>query len=145
MNSTNREHDYIFNEKFCITEIHTAITELKLRKAPGHDMLQNEHLKHSGNTIEKIILLLFNSILNTSYIPESWRIGIIIPIYKGSPKPKDDPESYRAVSLLPILYKLYEKIVLNRINKWIKLESINFPNHQQQGFQKRTRLYDCII
>ena len=34
------------------------------------------------------------------------------------------------------MYKLYEKVLLNRIQKWLKKESIPFPSSQQQGFQE---------
>ena len=37
---------------------------------------------------------------------------------------------------MPALYKLYEKVINSRIQKWLILENIKFPNQQQQGFQK---------
>ena len=130
------KNDFIFEEYFTVYEIEQAIKLLKLRKAPGHDLIQNEHFKYGGVKLAKAITHLFNGILRTNYIPEQWSIGTIVPLYKGPPKPKGDPNSYRAISLLPCMYKLYEKVLLNRIQKWLKKESIPFPSSQQQGFQE---------
>ena len=41
--------------------------------------------------------------------------GAIITLYKGGNKRKDDPDSYRAITLSSVLLKLLERIVLNRI------------------------------
>ena len=121
---------------FDVNEITQSVSQIKLRKAPGHDCVRNEHIKYGGDKLAIAITQLFNSILKTGYIPLSWKTGIIIPLYKGHPKPKCDPDSYRAISLLPALYKLYEKVVNTRIQKWLTSENIKFPNSQQQGFQK---------
>ena len=110
---------------------------MKLRKAPGHDFIQNEHIKYGGKTLANAITKLFNGILHNNFIPEQWSTGIIFSLYKGHPKRKGDPNSYRAISLLPTMYKLYKNVLLNRIQKWLKKESIPFPSPQQQGFQEK--------
>ena len=80
---------------------------------------------------------LFNAIIRVNYIPGAWKTGLLIPIYKGNPKAKDDPYSYRAVSLLPALYKLFEKIIDEKIRVFLTSNQIQFPTKQQQGFQKQ--------
>ena len=112
-----------------------AITSLKLRKAPGTDGIQAEHLKYGGKSVIHYICALFNSILKVGKIPNDWKKGIIVPIYKGDNKPKHSPDSYRPVSLLSCLLKVFEKIIHNRISSSV-LDKIKFPNPQQQGFQK---------
>ena len=59
------------------------------------------------------------------------KIGIIITLYKGGNKRKDDPDSYRAITLTSCVLKLFERILLNRIS------SMQKPfNPLQGGFQK---------
>ena len=70
------------------------------------------------------------------YIPEQWKIGLVIPVYKGHPKNKSDPNSYRPITLLPVIYKVLERVILNRILDWIKTCLIPFPNEQQHGFRQ---------
>ena len=60
------------------------------------------------------------------------KIGIIITLYKGGKKRKDDPNSYRAITLTSSILKLFERLLYKRI-----LLSINRPlNPLQGGFQK---------
>ncbi len=80
---------------------------------------------------------LFTSILNIGYIPNNWKTGILIPIYKGGSKSTVDPDSYRAVSLLPSFYKLLERIICNKLNEFMTDNKYEFPCQQQQGFQKQ--------
>ena len=62
---------------------------------------------------------------------------MLIPIYKGKGKSKSDPASYRPVSLIPCFSKIFEKLLLNRINAYISCSKIQFPCPQQHGFQKQ--------
>jgi len=58
--------------------------------------------------------------------------SIVIYIYKGKGNGKTDPSSYTPISLLSIISKLWEKVILRRVNSFLTLNS---PKYQQQGFQ----------
>jgi len=62
-------------------------------------------------------------------------LGLVFPIYNGKGKDKTDPVSDRPVSLIPAVSKLFEKVILNRVNRFLHTDEVNFPNSQQQGFQ----------
>ncbi|VDI10630.1 Hypothetical predicted protein [Mytilus galloprovincialis] len=114
-----------------IAEIETAIRNLKLQKAPGYDKLQNEHVRYSGSKLQTVILRIVNSVIRFGRIPLCWKHGLLIPLYKGNGKCKLAPENYRPISLLPILYKLFETVLKKRLVT--SLENDLFPN-LQQGF-----------
>ncbi|XP_046566491.1 uncharacterized protein LOC124275063 [Haliotis rubra] len=63
-----------------------------------------------------------------------WKKGIIIPIFKGGGKPRTSPDSYRGVTLLPVMSKLFEQVIANRIPQF--QDSTDFPDPLQCGFQK---------
>ena len=50
--------------------------------------------------------------------------GLTIPKYKGGNKPKTNPDSYRAISLLPTMYKLFEKVVHDNILNELNVKNI---------------------
>ena len=50
---------------------------------------------------------LFNNFFEIGYFPELWKIAHITPIYKRS-GPKSCKSSYRPISLLPTLSKVFE-------------------------------------
>ena len=70
---------------------------------------------------------LFNSMLKFSYCPPDMKKGVITVLHKGGNKPLNDPNNYRAITLTPVLLKLYESILLKRI------ESKPSPIHELQG------------
>ena len=96
-------------------ELNSIISSLKSMKAPGWDGVQNEHVIYGGSALKRVMLKLFNSILLLEAVPDSWKKGLIIPIYKGHRKNRSNINSYRPVTLLNTFYKMYERILQNRI------------------------------
>ena len=124
-----------------VEEVGKLVKNLKKRKAPGCDRITNEHIIYGGPTVLEAITKLFNCILKAEYIPEQWRQGLIVPIYKGKNKSMSDPGSYRPVSLLSAVYKLFEKLLNTRINTYLRTNTKHFPNPQQHGFHPN---HSCI-
>ena len=118
------------------SDVREAIKSLKYRKAPGWDNITNEHIIYGGSLLVSTLATIFTVVLSSGYIPTAWKRGVIIPLYKGNNKPRTNPDNYRAITLLPALYKLYEKILSGHILKQITLQKPDFPNKQQHGFQK---------
>ena len=129
-NSVDLEGGYV-TEK----EVIDSITLLKSKKAPGPDKIQPEHLIHGKFILSKYLCVLFNSVVKLGKIPSAWKQGFIVPIYKCGNKPKTAPDSYRPISLLSTIFKVFEKNIHTRIMN-VTLKG-NYPNYQQQGFQKR--------
>jgi hypothetical protein len=57
---------------------------------------------------------LFDIVFDTGIIPESWLTGIIRPVYKNKGK-VNDPDNYRAITLISCLGKLFTSIINNRL------------------------------
>jgi hypothetical protein len=94
-------------------EVQHAIRGLKISKAPGPDCIPKRALKHLP---QRMILLvaLFNAILRTQYFPPAWKHARVISILKPGKHPAL-PSSYRPISLLDTIGKVFEKILLSRI------------------------------
>ncbi len=61
--------------------------------------------------------------------------GLICSLFKGSPKYEDDRKNYRGISLLPIITKLMERLLLNRFKGWLSQCDIKFPSVNQNACQ----------
>ena len=96
---------------------------------------RDEHIIYGGAPIVECLTNLYNAVILVGKIPPFWKRGLIVPLHKGGSKPKDLCGSYRPVALLSSLYKLLEKIIHTRIMTFT-LADTEFPNSQQQGFQK---------
>ena len=92
-----------------------AIMTLKNGKAPGVDMVHSEFLHHMGLQAIEWLRLFLSNCLDTLTIPTVWRQAKVVAILKPK-KHVDDPKSYRPISLLCMLFKLMERIILSRIN-----------------------------
>ena len=57
-----------------------SVKIIKNNKASGCDNIVNEQIKHTIHMMMPIYGKLFNLILNTGKIPNSWSEGIILPI-----------------------------------------------------------------
>ena len=114
-----------------LQELDDTVCQLSKGKASGDDEIDNEHIHFSGSNFRRLLVTLYNAMLLKSYIPTSMKVGIIIPLYKGGTKRKDDPDSYRAITVTSCILKLFERLLLTRII------STQRPFHPLQGgFQK---------
>ena len=120
------------NKDITIEEIDKIAKTLKNNKAHGVDDIINEHIKTTLPSMKHIYVKLFNLILNTSIIPESWTIGIINPIYKNKGT-ESDAANYRPITLLSCLGKFFTAIINSRLQKYTESHSI--INDYQTGFR----------
>ena len=83
---------------------------MRTRKALGYELITGRILKELPEVGLRAITLIFNSVMRTGYFPAEWKVSQIITNLKPG-KPVDEVTSYRPISLLPILSKLFEKLL----------------------------------
>ncbi|UYV68046.1 hypothetical protein LAZ67_5002899 [Cordylochernes scorpioides] len=113
-------------------EVKEVIKNLGNHKAPGHDNITPQMTKNLPIKWIVFIAGIFNAALHLCYFPKTWKNAIIITIPKKSPV--KSPEDLRPISLLSTIGKVYERIVLRRLQSY--MDSINFIIPQQFGFRK---------
>ena len=70
------------------------------------------------------------------------KVAKVIPIYKGNGD-RREPRNYRPIAHLPIMAKIYEKILNMRIVKY--LEKHDIINSNQYGFSKGCSTIHAIL
>ncbi len=75
-------------------------------------------------------------------IPEPWRRAMIWPIYKGKGMDRRLTASYRRISLLSCIYKLFSSVINNRIKKF--LEDGDLLAEEQNGFRQGRSCQDHV-
>jgi len=122
-------HANVMMDPVTIDEVRKACHGFKNGKAPGYDLITYEHLKYGSQLLYSHLCRLFDWILLSCYIPQCFKVGVVIPLHKGKHKPKNSVKSYRGVTLMPALNKLLEKIIWCRLKPI--LDELEFPNPQQ--------------
>ena len=97
------------------------------------------------NEFNKLFSIPINRIFNLSIehgvFPKKMKIPIVIPVHK-----KDDTEdcnNYRSISLLPNISKLFEKLIKNRLSKFLEENKCLFS--RQFGFRNKHSTNHTLI
>lgn len=118
-----------------LSEVKSMISRnLDPKKAPGYDLITGAVIKQLPEKAIMLITHIFNSILRTGNFPSQWKVAQVILILKPG-KPAEEASSYRPISLLPMLSKLFEKLFLKRLKP--QLEGLNIIPEHQFGFREQ--------
>ena len=85
--------------------------------------------------------MLFNKCFEEGNFPKSFKIASITPLHKEGDKGR--PENYRPISLLPIIGKIFEFLIFDRIKNYI--EKFKIPQVNQIGFRSNHNTTDAIV
>ena len=115
---------------------------LSLKKgAAGWDDITPHMLKMIGNSINHPLVYMINLSLQQGIFPKELKIANVLPLFKAN-----DPSvfnNYRPVSLLCVLSKVYEKVMYNRLIRFLEDFTILFEN--QFGFRKLHSSYMVLM
>ena len=113
-----------------------VVKSLNPKKAPGHDLITARMVKQLPECAIDAFTKIVNAILKLGYFPATWKHSEIAMI----PKPGKDlrkPGSYRPISLLPTLSKVFEKIILAKLQPHLEdnriIPDFQFGFRQQHG------------
>lgn len=117
---------------FSESELKKAIFHFKINKSPGPDNIDHYQIRSLYNCNSSIFLNMYNSLLELNYFPVAWKRGELVFFRKEGRDPTL-ASSYRPITLLPILGKVFEKMLLRRIHHF--LLNFNGLSQRQHGFQ----------
>ena len=84
---------------------------------------------------------IINSCISTSIIPSEFERACVTPLFKGGVN--NDPNSYRPISILPTLSKVYERHIANQLKYFLKHTNILFSN--QSDFRENHSCQTALI
>ena len=114
-------------------EVTDILGKVNTRKACGPDHITNKIICYLLPTLHIIIQDLINICVFHGYHPRAWKRAWALMIHKPS-KRRSDPCSYRPISLLCCLSKVFEAIMTKRLMSWA--ENTDQLPIEQSGFRK---------
>lgn len=121
-------------------EVETILRSLKSQSAPGWDGITTQFLKYAKHLVIPIISHLANVCFKNGEFPLSLKQSIITPVFKSGDK--GEVGNYRPISVLPSISKILEKLINNRLIKY--LQRFNILSKSQFGFRQGLSTEDAV-
>lgn len=129
------------NEPFTMHELERALARAKRKSAPGPDGITFQCLRNLDQEQRAKLLAFYNLLWERGTLPDSFTRAYVCPILKRG-KPANKLGSYRPISLTSAVGKLFEMMVLARL-EWLAAEQSWNPE-QQIGYRRGRSTADCI-
>ena len=147
--STNTSHMKFVKQTNCkfslqpisISQVTKLISSLDTNKSTGIDNLSAKILKVIGEAIAPHLTHIFNLCIYHGKFINEWKVAKVTPIFKGGSR--SDLGNYRPISILPILSKIFEKLIFNQMYDY--LYSNNLLETNQSGFRPLHSTATCLL
>ena len=115
----SRTEQKILSMRITVRIFASAICELDVAKTNGPDCIPSIVLKMCSPQLSPLLAKLYNKCLFESCFTSCWELSSGVPAYKNDGE-RSDPGNYRPIRLLPIMSKIFESFVNDRISKYLE-------------------------
>lgn len=122
-------------------EISKIINNFDPNTSSGIDGISTKSIICIKDLIASKLATCINKCLEHATFPDSLKIAKVTPIYKSGSKL--DPSNYRPISVLPVISKVFERILYDRLDKF--LNSNKFFSKKQYGFRPKSNTLSATI
>lgn len=133
--------DLIYLNPTTVDEVNTIVNNLNSNTSAGIDCISTKCIKVVKNLISEELTQCINKCLRNGSFPDSLKIAKVTPIFKNGSR--EDPGNYRPVSVLPVISKIFEKILHKRLFQY--LDSIHFLSERQYGFRPKSNTLSATV
>ena len=118
-----------------------CLKSLDPNKAVGTDGISAKILRTVAAGISESLTSLFNASLRSGKMPREWKSAHVTPVHKGGDV--ESAENYRSVSVLPVVVKVFEKLVHHQVYSYLQENNILHP--MQFGFRPGHTTQDVLV
>lgn len=108
-------------------EIKNTVLSLNPNAATGVDNISTKVLQHVINYISPLLATYINHAFTTGIYPDCNKTAKVIPVFKAGDE--TDLSNYRPISILNAVSKVFEKIMRDRIGRFLELNKL-ISKHQ---------------
>jgi hypothetical protein len=123
-----------------VAEVAAVIEKMAAAKAGGCDGVLPFMLKRGGEGMVAGLRRLLQVVWEQEAVPADWKRGQLVPIFKGGTE--SALGDYRGITLMSVVGKVLEGVVLARIEKW--MEKAGGLSDAQGGFRAGRGTADLI-
>ena len=111
---------------------------MRLNKATTHNNVAPKILRQSAVDTANALQLFFNNAISNNAFPENLKSADFTPVFKK--KDPLDKTNYRPVNVLPLVLKLFERLIRKQINEHIKNKLSSYLCEYRKGFSTQ-----CVL
>ena len=137
----NKVNVIMDSKHLSINELKDTFFSLKINKSSSVDDVSFNIIKKCFRMLCEPLTYLFQLSLEKGLFPDDLKIAKVTPIYKAGDN--SDVSNYRPISVLPCFSKILERLMYNRLYKYLKENNILYE--KQFGFQSRYSTNDAIV
>ena len=118
-----------------------VMAKFKKSNGFGVDGISSFFLKIGMPVLAPVLCDIFNWSLASGTFPHNWKIARVSPIYKDGNI--EDRSNYRPISVLPVISRLFEKIIFDQMYKYFVANKLFFSD--QSGFRALHSVLTCLL
>ncbi len=111
--------------------VRKQLASLNVTKSTGCDGIAARFLKDAADVIATPIAHIINLSLKTGTVPKEFKTARVVPLYKKGDRSQEG--NYRPVSILPIVSKVFERLVHDQLYQYLCNNSLIYEF--QSGFR----------
>ncbi|XP_029177940.1 uncharacterized protein LOC114945803 [Nylanderia fulva] len=112
--------------------------------APGPDGIKTRILGLLPGEMIADIATCLNTCLKEGTFPKRWKRAMLVLIPKGGNGPDETIPKVRPICLLDEIGKIFEKIIVDRLNAWMNKNPVHQVSANQYGFRERRSTCDAL-
>ena len=124
-----------------VRNIRDTIGKIKTSKGFGTDNISSYFLKLAMPYIENSLAYIFNKSLERSEFPDDRKTVRVTSRFKEGEK--SIKSNYRPISVLPVISRLFEKLVSNQLYQYLDHNGLLSPN--QSSFRHLHSTVTCLL
>lgn len=124
-------------------DVQYAVHGQKNGKAPGDDGIRPEILKRGYTRLQLLLLDAVRTIWQQGIFPDQWKHGVVKLFLKSPNRDRTAIQSYRPITLLPVLGKVVERLICQRLVMF--LDSTQYFGDNQYGFRAGRGTVDAML
>ena len=114
-----------------IDKVQKLLSSLNITKSIGCDGISAHFLKDAADVISAPLTHIVNLSLQTGQVPSDFKTARVVPLYKKGDCNYEG--NYRPVSILPVVSKIFERIVHEQLYEYLSRNSLIYE--YQSGFR----------
>ena len=122
-------------------EVRKQLKDLDVTKAVGPDKISPHTLSRCADQLAAPLAALFQACLVQNKWPKIWKRANVVAIHKKNRR--TSPQNYRPISLLSIVAKVYERILVKNITNFF--DTHHLISNRQFGFRSKRSVSDLLL